>query len=242
MTHKYIDIHTHYSYKEKEIIKNIFLKEDIIALCSSTDIQSYIDLKNLKQEKINGLFFSYGLYPDVINNNTFEECVKNIQKIDFDDCLAIGEIGLDYKITKDKIKREFQKKVFEKQLEIAESLNKPVVVHSRFATKQVLEILDGYKMPVILHWFSGSENQIKDAFSRGYYLTINFDRTTIEITKENISQIFIETDYPIPYNNISNILNIKKAYQIVANKNTLTINYLKENIQNNFCRLFNIKI
>jgi TatD DNase family protein len=238
----YIDIHTHYEYKEYEKLKEIYNSEKIIGLCSSVDIETYKDLLQLQEKNIKNLYFSYGLYPDTVIKKTIDECLEEINKINFSKGIAVGEIGLDNKITKDLTKREEQKKLFKKQLEIAEQKKLPVVIHSRYATKKVMEILDGYNNKVILHWFSGSEKEIEDAFNRGYYLTINFDRTNIHITKNNIQQIFIETDYPVPYNNISKITNIKEAYKIIANKNNLNINYLKEQIQNNFIKLFKIKI
>lgn len=238
----YIDIHTHYEYKEHLNLKKIFTSEKIVGLCSSYDFESYKDLEKLRCKNIKNIFFSYGLFPEVLNIKSFDDCLKDLDNIDFSNCIGVGEIGLDNKITKDKIKREEQIKLFEKQLEIAEYKKLPVVVHSRFATKKVLNVLDGYNNKVILHWFSGTDQEIKDAFDKGYYLTINFDRTKINIDENNINQIFIETDYPIFYNNTSEITNIKEAYKIVANKNNLDINYLKEKIQNNFYRLFNIKI
>jgi len=242
MSKKYIDVHTHYAFKDYEDLKKIYETENIVGLCSSTDLHSYKDLEKLKEKNINNLFFSYGLYPDVLNNKTLEECYKELDQIDFSKGIAIGEIGLDNKITKDKQKREEQKKLFEKQLEIAESKKLPVVVHSRYASKHVLETLTNFKIPTILHWFSGTDKEIDEAFSRGYFLSLNYDRTKVNITEENINQIFIETDYPIPYNNKTNILNIKEAYKIVAYKNSLNINYLQEKIQENFYRLFKIKI
>jgi TatD DNase family protein len=170
---------------------------------------------------------------------------KYIESIDFTKGIAIGEIGIDYKITKDKQLREDQKKLLIKQLEIANKLNKPVIIHSRFATKRVLEILKDFtKLKVVLHWFNGTDAEFEEAFNRGYYLTLNFDRNKIPTLKDHLDQIFIETDYPISYANLDkNILNIKKAYEVVSKIYDIDLNLLKIKTQNNFERLFpNIKL
>jgi len=240
---KFIDIHCHYDDLSIEYLKSEFKSKNQISLCSSVSFKSYVKLEEIRKMQIYGIYFSYGLYPDVVLDNNIDYIIEQLNKIDFSNAIAIGEIGLDNKITKDITKREEQKRLFEKQLELAEKKKMPVIVHSRYATKNVLEILKNYNTKTILHWFSGSEKEIEEAFNRGYYLTINFDRTKINITEENIKQIFIETDYPIPYNNKTDIFSIKDAYEMIAKKNNQDINYLKEQIQNNFFKLFpNINI
>ncbi len=241
MQRKFIDIHTHYSYKDYNKLKQALTK-DIVGVCSTVDIDSYYDLEKLRQKNLPNLYFTYGLYPDVVINKPIDECFDDLKKIDFSKALAIGEIGLDNKITKDKQKRLLQRKLFEKQLEIADKQKLPVIVHSRFATKHVLEALTTFNGNVVLHWFSGTDKEIDEALSRNYYLTINYDRTKINITTENVDNMFIETDYPIPYNNKTDILNIKEAYKIVANKNKLDVNYLQKKIEDNFYRLFKLKL
>ena len=59
-----------------------------------------------------------------------------------DSVVAIGETGLDYHY--DHSRRDLQKEIFHKELEIAETVNLPVIVHSRNAFDEVMEILDGF--------------------------------------------------------------------------------------------------
>jgi len=236
----YIDFHTHYDNVNLKNIRNIFLENKIISLTNNINFDTYLKLKNLQNQNIPNIYFAYGLYPDVVLKNNLETINDYIDRIDFNSCKAIGEIGVDYKITKNKELKELQKKVFKKQLDIAEKLKKPVVIHSRFATKRVLEILKTYtKLKVVLHWFSGTNQEIEYALDNKYYVTLNYDRNLIPNQLENINNIFLETDYPITYNNQEkNILNIKEAYNLFCKNNNIDLELLKEKMQNNFCRLF----
>ncbi|OGW41193.1 MAG: radical SAM protein [Nitrospirae bacterium RBG_13_39_12] len=85
--------------------------------------------------------------------------------------VAIGEIGLDYHY--DNSPREIQKEVFIKQLHYAKEINLPVVVHSREAQKDTLEIIreSGVNRGV-LHCFSGDMEMAEKAMAIGFYISI----------------------------------------------------------------------
>lgn len=239
---KFIDIHCHYDELSLECLKETFSKEEMIAIANNVDIESYRKLERLRKENIPGLYFAYGLYPDVVVKVGLKDSL-NYLKIIFENSkniLAIGEIGLDYKITKDLEIRKEQKIVFEKQLETAKERNLPVIIHSRYATKAVLEVLSGYSgFPIILHWFSGNEKEIQTALDRDYYLTLRFNKPSIPNIKEHLNHIFIETDYPISYDGKPlEITDIKKSYEIFAKENNIDLEYLKEKINNNFNKVF----
>jgi TatD DNase family protein len=239
---KFIDIHCHYEELSLETLKAEFQKGEISAIANSVDIESYRRLETFRKENIPGLYFAYGLYPGVVVKEGLKDCL-NYLKIIFEnskEIIAIGEIGLDYKITKDSEIRREQKVVFEKQLEIAKERKLPVIIHSRYATKAVLDVLSGYSgFPIILHWFSGNEKEIQTALDRGYYLTLRFNKPSIPNIKEYLDQIFIETDYPISYEGQSiTITDIKKSYEILAKENNIDLEYLKQKIGNNFNKVF----
>jgi len=86
----------------------------------------------------------------------------------------IGEIGLDYS-TGDIVNRRFQRRVFTRILEeCSASGDKILSVHSRCAAEDVNNAI-GANFPgkVILHWYSGSNKELKRAISNGYYFSIN---------------------------------------------------------------------
>ena len=115
--------------------------------------------------------------------------------------VAIGEIGLDYHWMKDE--KNEQKKIFKKQLELARRLNKPVVIHTRDATADTLEILKEYSdIKGILHCYPGSYEsalQIMDNyyFGIGGVVTFKNSKKTIEtVSKIPLERLVIETDAP----------------------------------------------
>lgn len=236
----YIDIHCHYDELSISQLKAEFNGQFQTSVCAAVSFNSFEKLEILRQENVPNLYFAYGLYPDVILEHTVEECLSQLSKIDFTKAIAIGEIGIDYKITKDPEKRKEQQIVFEKQLEIAKANNLPAIIHTRYATKSILEILKPYNgFPIILHWYSGSKDEIQTALDRGYYLTIRFNKPIIPNIKDYLDQIFIETDYPVPFEgNPIKVSDIEKSYEIFAKENDIDLKYLKEKMNDNFNKLF----
>lgn len=239
---KFIDIHCHYEELSLDFLKEEFSKGEISAIANNVDIESYRKLENFRKANIPGLYFAYGIYPGVVVKEGLKDCLnyldiifENVNKI-----IAIGEIGLDYKITKDPEIRREQKIIFEKQLEVAKAKKLPVIIHSRYATKAVLDILETYSgFPIILHWFSGSEKEIQTALERNYYLTLRFNKPNIHNIKEHLNQIFIETDYPISFDGKPlEITDIKKSYEMFVKENHIDLEELKLKINNNFNKVF----
>lgn len=112
----------------------------IASFCEKDDIM----LSTKFVEKYKNLYACIGYHPEVSNKivekdyEFLEEMVKNNPKI-----VAIGEIGLDYYWNKDN--KDKQREVFCKQLEIAEKLKLPVVIHSRDSINETYEILKNIK-------------------------------------------------------------------------------------------------
>ena len=146
-----------------------------------------------------------------------ETLIKTNQKI-----VGIGEIGLDYHYGTDK---EKQKKLFKEQLKIAQRLNLPVVIHSRDATKDTIDILKMYNVSGVIHCFSGSLETANIYISMGYKLGIGgvltFKNSKLYKVIENINleNIVLETDSPYltpePYRGKTNS---SKYIPIIAKK------------------------
>jgi len=139
----------------------------IASFCEKDDIM----LSTKFVEKYNSLYASIGFHPEVSNKivdkdyETLENLIINNPKI-----VAIGEIGLDYYWHKDN--KEKQREVFRKQLELAEKLDMPVVIHSRDSIGETYEILSEYKVRGVLHCFSGSLEMAKKFIDLGFMLGI----------------------------------------------------------------------
>ena len=169
----------------------------IASFCEKDDIM----LSTKFVEKYTNLYACIGYHPEVSNKiveidyEILEEMVKNNPKI-----VAIGEIGLDYywnKYNKDK-----QREVFCKQLEIAEKLKLPVVIHSRDSINETYEILKKYKVSGVIHCFSGSLEMAKKFISIGFLLgiggVVTFKNSKLfeVIEKLDLTNIGLETDSP----------------------------------------------
>jgi TatD DNase family protein len=116
--------------------------------------------------------------------------------------LAIGEMGLDYHY--DFSPRQVQREVFERQLDLAAEARKPIVIHTREAWADTLEVLRSrWRGEGIMHCFTGDEEQAREALDLGFYLSfggvLTFPkaetvRQAARIAPED--RILVETDCP----------------------------------------------
>ena len=116
---------------------------------------------------------------------------------------AIGEIGLDY-YWKDNPPRALQQNVFHRQLELAQSLRLPVIVHDREAHGDSLEIVKEFPgVRGVFHCFSGSPEMAEELLKRGWYLGFdgpitykNAKRAPEVAAVTPLERIVVETDAP----------------------------------------------
>src|SRR3989344_5024439 len=136
-----------------------------------------------------------------------------------------------------------------KFVDLSISLNKPIIVHSRKAEKECIEILELLKAKkVIMHCFSGKFSLISKIANNGWYLSIpasiknseHFQKIAKEIPIENL---LCETDSPYLHpdklrNN--NPCFVKESYKKIAECKNLNVKEVEEKIEQNFQKLFNI--
>lgn len=115
---------------------------------------------------------------------------------------ALGEIGLDYHFD-DAPPKEVQREVFVKQLELAKELDMPVIIHSRDACAETMEILREYKPRGVMHCFSYSAETAREVVGLGMYigftgvLTFKNAKKAIAACRETpIERLLLETDCP----------------------------------------------
>ena len=164
------------------------------------------DLKSSKKsialaEQYEFIYAAVGFHPaDLKGYNDDSE--KELEKLaENKKVLAVGEIGLDYHWMASP--KEVQKGIFRRQMEIAKKLGKPVVIHSREAMSDTLDILDEYKeVGGIIHSYPGSYESAKRVMDRYYFgingvLTFKNNVKTKEVvSKLPLDRIIIETDSP----------------------------------------------
>lgn len=200
----FIDTHCHLSkeyYNDLDEIINNCKKNKvnflIISGCDKGGIKEGLDIiKNYSN-----VYMTIGFHPSEVDTTTdedliwLEELVKKNKKI-----IGIGEIGLDYYWVKDN--KDKQKELFKKQLDLANKLNMPIVIHSRESTQDTYDILSQYNLKGIIHCFSGSLEMAQKYIKLGYKIGIGgvltFKNSKLkDVVKEiALKDITLETDSP----------------------------------------------
>ena len=115
--------------------------------------------------------------------------------------MALGEFGLDYHYGSDN--KPGQREVFVKQLELAKKLDLPVIIHSRDACEDTMEILREYKPRGVMHCFSYSAETAKEVVKLGMYVSFtgvltfkNAKKATAACEVVPIERLLLETDCP----------------------------------------------
>ena len=163
--------------------------------------KSSVDLAN----KYDFIYAAVGVHPHDVGEMT-EEDIETLRKLALENekVKAIGEIGLDYYY--DNSPREIQKKWFKRQIELANELKLPIIIHDRDAHGDTFEIIKNTKNPEIgcvLHCYSGNVELAKEYVKMGCYIsipgTVTFknNKKTREVAKEiPLEYLLIETDSP----------------------------------------------
>lgn len=217
---EFFDTHSHYNDEKfdqdrENIIKSTFDAGITKFMCIGYDLESSKKAIEIA-EKHNNIFATCGVSPNDIEKidlDILDEIQKNAEN---PKVKAIGEIGLDYYWEKDENIREKQKIFFKKQIEIANKLDLPIVIHTRDAYLDTIQILKDNRCENtgIFHCCPLNNELIKDALNLGYYISfsgsITFKNSKPEaaILQVPLDRLLIETDSPYlspePYRGIRN--------------------------------------
>ena len=210
-------------------------------------------------QKYQFIYTTCGISPNDIPQ-TEEELWKDIDKIrklvkenlEYKKIVAIGEIGLDYYWEKDKERRELQKKAFVKQIELANDFDLPIVIHTRDAVMDTIEILkkNNVNKKGIFHCCPLNRELVKEALKLDFY--ISFAGPVTFKNSKNANEIIqmvpndkmlIETDSPYlspePLRGKRNdSRNVKYIAQKIADVKGLSINEVAKFTSQNAKRIF----
>ena len=151
------------------------------------------------------VYCAIGVHPMDVDSIKLEELEASIINNIKDKVKAIGEIGLDYYWNKDQEVKEKQKLYFIKQIEIANKLDLPIIIHARDSVEDTINILKKYpcNKKGVFHCYAGSVEQLKEIIKMGYYIGLDGPVTyknainPKEIAKEvDINRLVVETDAP----------------------------------------------
>ena len=200
---------------------------------------------------------SFGLYPtDLLGIPDESGMPRYTQPIDLDhefafftkhknEFISIGEVGIDYKWDKDH--HDLQKQHFQRIIEFAQKVKKPLIVHSRNAEQDVLDILDSSTTKkVVLHCFMGNRKLIKRAADNKYTFSVpaliaRLQHFRMLAEEVNINQLLTETDCPwlppTPHQRNEPAFVLESAKNISEVKK-LDHEEVKKNIFMNYQRMF----
>ena len=248
----WIDSHCHiideaFSDDFDEIIKRI--EENNIERCMIVCCYDHEYDKAIALAKKDSRFdVAVGIHPSDVKKLNDDIWNKFIEYSNNPYVKAIGEIGLDYYWDKDN--KDDQKDIFIKQIEIANKLNKPILVHSRDAMQDTFDIMKKYPARGVMHCYSGSREMAKEFMKLGYYLSLggpvtyknaNEPKEVAKIIDND--KILIETDCPyltsVPFRGKRN----EPSYVIYTGKyiselRNVDEDVFKDQLVNNYDRLF----
>ncbi len=170
------------------------------AMIISSYLEDYDFALKIRDDRI-AFKRSLGIYPGDVDEVDEELFDRYVQHFKGEECIAIGEIGLDYHWQKHNIPR--QKEIFARQLEIAAALDKPVIIHSRDAIQDTYDILKAHPCKTVMHCYSDSMEMAKEFVKLGCYISIsgtvtwkNAKEPLRVIRNVPLDRLLIETDCP----------------------------------------------
>ena len=162
---------------------------------------------------------------------------------------AVGEVGLDYHWEKDINKRQQQKIVFGKFIDLAKELKKPLVIHSWDAEWDCFDMVKNSGLKCVFHCFSGPLDLAKEIIDAGFHISIS---THIVFSKHHrklakiipIERLLLETDSPFldPNREKNFPWNIKLSAEKIARIKHLTSEEVLKKAEENAVKFFGLNI
>ena len=256
----YIDVHCHLTGGEYEELGGVSgvlarAKENGVGLviCSGFDLTSSTIAKELAEEH-EEVYFCAGFHPSELHKYNEGDLDKIAALCKHEKCVAVGEIGLDYHFD-DNPSPQTQRALFVRQLHLADELGLPVVLHSRDAAQETLEILKENKALLkkggLMHCYSYSPEMTKDFLDLGLHFSFggpstfkNAKKVWESVQRIPATRILSETDCPyltpVPYRGVfpNEPKNIKHIVQNMAALRSENEEELKKQILQNAKTLF----
>lgn len=257
------DSHAHYDDEKFNddrdcVIKDVFDSGVTKLVSAGYSLESSIKAIELA-EKYNFIYATCGISPNDVpedqNMDMLEEQLKQLETIATNKkVVAIGEIGLDYYWNTEN--KEFQKQAFIKQINLANKLNLPIVIHTRDAVMDTLDILKNIEKPVkpgVFHCCPLNIELVKEALKLGFYIsfagpvTFKNSKNAYQVVNEvSLEKILIETDSPYlspePKRGTRNdSRNVKYIAEKIAEYKGIEVEQIAKQTYENAKKVFEIK-
>lgn len=256
---KFVDTHCHLDFRQFDEDREAMIERAYEAGVTRLVIPA-IELGNCAAvirlaEQYEHIFCAVGIHPNMTADyqpaHLYElEALAQHEKV-----VAIGEIGIDYHW--DKSPKETQHRAFAAQMELADGLDLPIIIHNREADRDTIRLLEasplnGKDRPGVMHSFGGDEFTAHKAIEMGFYLGFTgpitykkADRSRTIAGQLPLERILIETDAPYltpkPYRGKRNEpLYVIKVAEKLAEVHGVTLDEICEVTTRNACELFRL--
>jgi len=188
----------------------------------------------------------YTVLDESLLDNIFSYIEKNRSTI-----VGIGEVGLDYYVFEDDLKRKIQQEFFVRWIDFSKELDLPLVVHSRSAGKYALEYLVRNNAErVIMHAFDGKASYAKNVISKGYFFSIPPSIVRSEQKQKLVKALplellLLESDAPVlaPIKDVRNEpANIRVSAEWIARLKNVSIDKVIEVTSESSKRIFGLSV
>ena len=208
------DTHAHYDDEQfdtdrEELLKSMEAGGVGLIVNAGSTIRSWDAIVRLTED-YDFIYGSVGVHPDEAGSLDEQNFARMRALLDLEKIVAVGEIGLDYYW--DKESHNLQKKWFVRQLELAREKGMPVMIHSREAAADTMEIMKEHAqgMNAVIHCYSYSAEMAREYVKMGYYIGVggvvtfkNAKKLKQVVESIPLEAIVLETDCPylapVPY-------------------------------------------
>jgi TatD DNase family protein len=205
--YRLIDTHAH--LEEIENLEKVITEAksaDIIAIIAvGSDYQSNQKVLDLAQTYKDFVYPAIGLHPCNLRDAEIDRTLEFIEA-HIGEAVGIGEVGLDYhKKVRAVAEKDLQKRVFREILTMARKHRKPVSIHSRYAWRDALTLVEEAQLEkAVFHWYTGTSSVLRDIVSQGYFISAT---PAVEYHEEHrravkgipLDRLLLETDSPVVY-------------------------------------------
>lgn len=189
------------------------------------------------------VFPALGLHPWNLGED-LEDTLDYIES-HIEECVALGEVGLDFKIKKSK---ELQIEAFKGVLELAKRFEKPVIVHSRWAWRETFELVRASGVKAVFHWYSGPLDILRQMLDFGCYVSATpaveySEPHRLAMRESPLDRLLLESDSPVAFRGVksrpSDVVKVARAVAQLIGASEVKV---AEKTTENATRLFGLKI
>ncbi len=245
-----IDVHAHLDFSQFDADRDAVVEranaEGIVIINSglgTTGIRKTLELT----EKYDNVYATLGLTPTELGEKEIDASIELIRQ-NREKIIGVGEVGLDYYWVKDEEKRRQEAVNFQRFIELSQELHLPLVIHSRDAEEDLLNILKEENMLALLHCFGGDAKQAAVAAAEGHLISIpanlqNSKQKQSVAKAVPLDSLVLETDAPYlsPVPKTRNEpVNIRQTAKKIAEIKCVDYSAVEDATTRNAKRFFNL--